>query len=346
MKLFFSFASLLLAAQTLFAQEQLPSQVPTPADNPTTEAKVLLGKTLYFDPRLSLDGTVSCNSCHNVMAAGEDGRPTSVGIKGQRGGRNAPTVWNSGFLTVQFWDGRAATLEDQAKGPLVNPIEMGMPNHQAVIERIKKIPGYQAMFDAAFGKSKNNINIDNVAKAIASFERTLVAPSRFDRWMAGDKKALSDIEVQGFETMKAVGCFSCHMGPNFAGPMLPLGTGFYQKLPANPTKAYWEKYDKKYELSKDLGRFEVTKDENDKNKFRVPTLRNVALTAPYFHNGKVTQLEEAVRIMAEAQLSTTLKDDQVKKIVAFLKALNGEFPKMEMPRLPGTETFSIVGEQN
>lgn len=243
MKLFFSFASLLLAAQTLFAQEQLPSQVPTPADNPTTEAKVLLGKTLYFDPRLSLDGTVSCNSCHNVMAAGEDGRPTSVGIKGQRGGRNAPTVWNSGFLTVQFWDGRAATLEDQAKGPLVNPIEMGMPNHQAVIERIKKIPGYQAMFDAAFGKSKNNINIDNVAKAIASFERTLVAPSRFDRWMAGDKKALSDIEVQGFETMKAVGCFSCHMGPNFAGPMLPLGTGFYQKLPANPTKAYWEKYE-------------------------------------------------------------------------------------------------------
>lgn len=319
------------------AQESLPKASPAPADNAVTEDKILLGKTLYFDPRLSLDGTVSCNSCHNVMSGGDDNRAGSVGIKGQIGGRGAPTVWNSGFLTVQFWDGRAASLEEQAKGPLINPIEMGMPNHEAVIARLKKIEGYQPLFDRAFGKGKNNLNIDNVAKAIATYERTLVTPSRFDRWIEGDKKAMTSIEIEGFETMKTVGCFACHMGVNFAGPALPMGTGFYQGFPVYPSQ-----YDSKYELKKDLGRFEVTKDEGDKNRWRVPTLRNVALTAPYFHNGTVKTLDEAVRVMGKSQLNVELKEAQVKKIVAFLTALNGEFPKQEMPRLPGTSGFTLV----
>jgi cytochrome c peroxidase len=318
------------------AQEALPTKVPTPDNNPITEEKILLGKTLYFDPRLSIDGTVSCNSCHNVMGFGDDGRPHSIGVKGQAGSRGAPTVWNSAFLTVQFWDGRAATLEEQALGPLTNPIEMGMPNHQAVIDRLKKISGYQELFDRAFGKKKNNINIENVSKAIASYERTLIARGRFDRWIEGDKNALTPIEVEGFETMKTIGCFSCHMGPNFAGPQLPLGTGFFQKFPVYPSA-----YDAKYQLTQDLGRYTHTQDPNDKNKWRVPSLRNVALTAPYFHNGKVKTLEEAVLVMGKSQLNIDLKKDQVAKIVAFLKTLNGEFPKQEMPRLPALEGTSF-----
>ncbi|MCS6837623.1 MAG: cytochrome-c peroxidase [Bdellovibrionaceae bacterium] len=320
------------------AQEMLPKAPPVPEDNPTTPEKVLLGKTLFFDPRLSFDGTVSCNSCHNVMGSGDDGRAASVGIRGQVGSRGAPTVWNAAFLTVQFWDGRAKTLEEQAKGPLVNPIEMGMPDHQSVINRLKKISGYRELFEKAFGK-KDPITIDNVAKAIAAYERTLIVPSRFDRWMAGEKNILSKKEQEGFEVMKTVGCFSCHMGPNFAGPQLPLGTGFFQKFPVYPSD-----YDKKYDLLSDLGRYEVTKDPNDKNRWRVPTLRNVALTAPYFHNGKVKTLDEAVRVMGKSQLNVDLTKDQVEKIVAFLKTLNGEFPKQEMPRLPVGDGGSSVVE--
>jgi cytochrome c peroxidase len=330
------FAIIFFKSSLLWAQEALPSQVPAPADNPVTEEKVLLGKLLYFDPRLSRDGTVSCNSCHNVMASGEDNRAVSVGVGGQKGDRSAPTVWNSAFLSVQFWDGRAATLEEQAKGPLTNPIEMAMPNHDEVIKRLKKIPGYKPYFEKAFGK-KNPITIDHVAKAIASFERTLVAPSRFDRWIKGESSALTPLEVKGFETAKTVGCFSCHMGSNFSGPSLPLGTGFFQKFPVYPSE-----YDQKYQLSQDLGRYKVTQQEGDKNRWRVPTLRNVALTAPYFHNGSVETLEEAIQVMGKTQLNVTLKKDQVKAIQAFLVSLNGEFLKQDMPLLPGTEGQSVV----
>jgi cytochrome c peroxidase len=322
------------------ALEALPSKPPIPADNPLSSAKIELGKQLYFDPRLSKDGTISCNSCHNVMAGGEDGRPNSVGIQGQRGGRSAPTVWNAAFLSVQFWDGRRNTLEDQAKGPLTNPIEMGMESHDAVMARIQKIPGYVEGFKKAFPKEPGP-TIDQLAKAIASYERTLITGgSPYDQYLKGDKKALSASAVRGMELVQSVGCTSCHSGPVFAGPPLPVGTGFFQKFPMFPGSDF----DRKYELTKDLGRFEVTKNEADRNMFRVPTWRNVAVTAPYFHNGKVKTLDEAIRVMAKTQLNKELKEGEVKDIQSFLESLTGKFPEQKMPRLPATPGESLVSD--
>lgn len=328
----------LISVQSLKAQEALPDQPPIPAQNPQTPAKIALGKTLYFDPRLSVDGTVSCNSCHNVMAGGEDNRSFSAGVKGKLGGRSAPSVWNSAFMSVQFWDGRAASLEDQAKGPMTNPIEMAMPNHDLVVERLKKISGYLPLFEEAFGKDQG-INIDLVAKAIAAYERTLITPnSKFDKYIKGNKSALNETEVRGFETMKTVGCFACHSGPNFAGPTMPEGVGFFMKFPTFPGTSF----DKKYKFTADTGKHSVTKKNEDKHMWRVPTLRNIALTAPYFHNGSVNDLSEAVRVMAKTQLNKDLKDAEVSDIVAFLKTLTGEFPIQTMPRLPGYEAQSLV----
>ena len=320
------------------AFETLPSKVPAPSDNPTTPEKVELGKQLYFDPRLSIDGTVSCNSCHNVMSSGTDNRPTSAGINGLRGGRNAPTVWNAAYLSAQFWDGRAATLEDQAKGPPLNPIEMGMPSEEAVEERLKAIPGYVDQFTKVFGDT-NSVSYDNMAKAIAAFERTLITPnSPVDRYVSGDKSALSEQAVRGMQLFTETGCNACHSGANYAGPSLAIGQGFYQKFPTFPSK-----YDQQYNLSEDKGRFEVTKDKADMNMWRVPTLRNIAVTAPYFHNGSVATLHEAVRVMAETQLNKDLSNDDVDAIVAFLNGLTGEFPQITMPRLPDTNNSSLVG---
>lgn len=322
------------------AQEALPEQPPIPADNPQTPAKIELGKQLYFDPRLSRSGVISCNSCHNVMAGGDDNRSLSIGFKAQLGGRSAPTVWNSGFKTIQFWDGRAATLEEQAKGPIVNPVEMGMDKHSVAIERIKVIPGYIKSFEAVFGK-KNPITIDNTVKAIAAYERTLNTPnSRFDKYIKGDKSALTKEEVAGFETFKTRGCIACHSGPNFAGPLLPMGVGFFQKFPTYPNA----EIEKKYGFTTDLGRYDVTKNDADKNMYVVQTLRNVALTAPYFHNGKVQTLDEAVRIMAKLQLNKDLNKAETNKIVAFLKTLTGEFPQQMMPRLPETAGSTLLTE--
>jgi len=325
----------LLATAPALALEAIPDRVPTPMDNPISSAKVELGKQLYFDPRLSIDGTVSCNSCHNVMASGTDSRPTSVGINGQRGGRNAPTVWNAALLTTQFWDGRAATLEDQAKGPPLNPIEMGMPSEQAVVDRLESIPGYKAQFEAIFGK----VSYDNMAKAIATYERTLITVnSPFDRHMKGDKTAMSKKAIKGMQRFNDIGCSGCHSGTNFAGPALATGEGFFQKFPLhdNPLIA-------RYDLTKDKGRYEVTKERADINTWRVPSLRNIATTAPYFHNGAVKSLDEAVRVMAASQLDKQLSDDEIGEIVAFLEALTGEFPAQTMPRLPGISGSSLVG---
>jgi cytochrome c peroxidase len=317
--------------EALSALQSLPAKVPTPADNPQSLEKIELGKALYFDPRLSKDGTISCNSCHNVMAGGDDGRPVGVGIKGQRGGRGSPTVWNSAFNTVQFWDGRAASLEDQAKGPLTNPIEMGMESHDAVMQRVQKIPGYVDMFKKAFPKDKAPVNIDNLAKAIASFERTLITPdSPFDLYKKGNKKAMSAAAVRGMVLVQQIGCTSCHSGPNFSGEGFKMGEGNYQPFPQVPGS----KYDKQYDLLSDLGRYEVTKNKDDKNLWRVPSWRNVAVTAPYFHNGKVKTLDEAVRVMAKTQLDMDLKEEQVADIVAFLNALTGKMPKITAPQLP------------
>ena len=330
-----------MVSSTAWALKPLPSKVPTPADNPMTPAKIELGKMLYFDPRLSIDGTVSCNSCHNVMSDGGDGRPVGVGVRGQRGGRGSPTVWNSAFNSVQFWDGRAASLEDQAKGPLTNPIEMGMPNHDEVIKRINKIPGYITAFKKAFPKDKEAVNIDNLAKAIATYERTLVTPnSPFDKYVKGNKKALTAQQVRGLKLVEEIGCTSCHTGDNFNGEGLKMGEGNYQPFPQIPGSIY----DKQYDLVSDKGRFEVTKKDDDKNLWRVPTWRNVALTAPYFHNGKVKTLDEAVRVMGKTQLGMDLTGPQVDDIVAFLNALTGEFPKQSMPKLPATENFTLTPE--
>lgn len=310
------------------AWEALPKEVPVPKDNAMSAEKIELGKQLYFDTRMSGSGKVSCNTCHNVMSSGTDGLQFSKGIG--IGDRNSPTVWNSAFWSVQFWDGRAPSLEEQAKGPLINPVEMGMKDHGMVMAAIKKSKGYQESFKKVFG-GRNPLTINNVAKAIAAYERTLITPnSAYDKYLAGDKAALSESALRGMNLTKTVGCIACHSGPHFAGPALPMGTGFYQKFPIFPGNDY----DKKYGFSTDPGRMKVTKNEADKNKFRVMSWRNVAKTAPYFHNGSVAKLDEAVRVMAKNQLNKDLKDDEVKDIVAFLESLTGEFPLQTAPELP------------
>jgi cytochrome c peroxidase len=312
--------------------QALPDTAPAPADNPTTAAKVDLGKMLYFDPRLSSTGTVSCFSCHNVMEGGDDHMTTSAGVHGLKGGRNAPTVWNAAFHSVQFWDGRAPSLEEQAKGPPVNPIEMGMADLDAVIARVRFIPGYKPYFEAAFGPG-DVVTMDNAAKAIAAYERTLITPGNaYDRYAKGDKTALTAQQARGLEALASVGCTSCHQGPAFNGPSLPAGTGFFMKFPTYEDNAYVVKY----KLMDDLGRATVTKDPADQAMWRVPTLRNLEFTAPYMHTGSVKTLPEAVRVMAATQLNKTLPDAQVDDIVAFLLALSGPFPQQTMPRLPPT----------
>lgn len=334
MKLSLTIRALALAAGSMAVSaaewQALPTKAPEPADNPSTPAKVELGKMLYHDPRLSSNGVLSCNSCHNVMSGGEDSRPNSVGVKDQRGGRSAPTVWNAAFSSVQFWDGRAASLEAQAKGPVTNPIEMGMKSWDDVVVRLKAIPGYAQAFAAAFG-SADSISADNAAKAIAAYERTLITPnSPYDKYVGGDKAALTEQQVRGMNAFAEVGCAGCHSGPAFNGPALPQGTGFYQKFPTFENGVL----EAQYGFSADLGRAAETKQDADKHMFKVPTLRNIALTAPYFHNGKVQSLDDAVKIMAKTQLNKDLTAEQTADIVAFLDALTGEFPKIEMPRLP------------
>ncbi len=333
-------AMFLLTSQAVMGFEALPAKPVVPANNPMSSAKTELGKQLYFDPRLSVDGTVSCNSCHNVMDSGTDNRSVSVGVAGQKGGRSAPTVWNAAFLSVQFWDGRAASLEDQAKGPILNPVEMGMPSAEDAVKRIRSIPGYVEQFKAVFG-GKEPVSYDNIAKAIAAYERTLLTPnSQFDRYLKGGKKALSVQAKHGMQLVEQVGCTACHSGPNFAGPAMPVGTGFYQKFPTFENNEYV----KKYNLMADTGRYEATKNQDDKHMWRVPTWRNTALTAPYFHNGSVETLDEAVRVMAKTQLDKTLTDKEVEDIVVFLDSLTGEFPKQTLPHLPSTPNRSVIAK--
>ena len=307
------------------AWETLPSTAPAPADNPTTAEKVELGKMLYHDPRLSSTGTVSCASCHNTMLGGDDNRPNSMGVNGQTGGRGAPTVWNSAFNAVQFWDGRAPSLEAQAAGPVTNPIEMGMKSWDDVVDRLKSIHGYHVAFEKAFGGDA--ITKDNATKAIAAYERTLITPnSPYDKYVSGDKSALTDQQVRGMNKVAELGCTGCHSGPAFNGP------GMFQKFPLHSNAFYAAKY----HFKNDKGLAEVTKNADDENMWKVPTLRNIAVTAPYFHNGIVKTLEEAVTVMAKVQLDKDLSKEEVADIVAFLNGLTGEFPKQAMPTLPPT----------
>jgi cytochrome c peroxidase len=313
------------SASVAAAWEALPTVAPAPADNPTTAEKVELGKMLYHDPRLSSTGTVACASCHNTMLGGEDNRAGSMGVHAQVGGRSAPTVWNAAFNKVQFWDGRAESLEAQAAGPVTNPIEMGMKSWDEVVARLKTIEGYKQAFHKAFGSDA--ITKELATKAIAAYERTLITPnSRYDKFVAGDKSALTAQQIRGMNKVAELGCTSCHSGAAFNG------AGTFQKFPvhANPS------FEMKYHFNADKGVAAVSKKETDEHLWKVPTLRNIALTAPYFHNGSVTTLDEAVRVMAKMQLNKDLKKEEIADIVAFLNGLTGEFPKQTMPMLPAT----------
>jgi cytochrome c peroxidase len=301
--------------------QPLPKQIPAPSDNLTTKEKIELGKKLYYDPRLSLSGVISCNTCHNLATYGVDGVETSLGHKFQTGGKNAPTVLNAGFHIAQFWDGRAKDLEEQAKGPILNPVEMSMPNPEIVIARLKSIDAYVAEFKKAFPQDKDPVNYDNVAKAIAAFERTLVTPSRFDEFLKGNTKALTEKEKEGLKLFIEKGCVSCHNG-------VAVGGGMFQKF--GVVKPY------PYQDPKDLGRYNVTKNEADKYVYKVPSLRNITRTYPYFHDGKVWDIKEAVKIMGETQLGINLTEEEVDKIVAFLDSLTGKIPEdaLKLPVLP------------
>ena len=326
-------SAVILAGSTTLvsAWDALPTKAPAPANNPTTTEKVELGRNLFHDPRLSSTGTVSCASCHNTMAGGEDNRPNSMGVHGQTGGRSAPTVWNAAFSEVQFWDGRAASLEAQAAGPVTNSIEMGMKSWDDVVVRLEAIEGYRVAFKKAFPDEA--ISEDTATKAIAAYERTLITPnSAYDKYAKGQKSALTAQEERGLKTMAKIGCLSCHSGAAFNG------NGGFREFPAI-FNSYLEK---QYQFSNDEGLFEVTKNQEDKHFFKIPTLRNIALTAPYFHNGSVKTLEKAVKVMATVQLGKKLSSSDVEDIVAFLNALTGEFPEQVMPTLPTTpgKTFN------
>ncbi|SHK42418.1 cytochrome-c peroxidase [Thermocrinis minervae] len=322
---------LLATARQLFGT--LPEVVDNP-QNPVTKEKVQLGKMLYHDPRLSKSGLISCNTCHNLASYGVDNLPTSIGHRWSIGPRNAPTVYNSAFNVVQFWDGRAKDLEEQAKGPILNPIEMALDSPEEAVKRIKSIPEYVELFKKAFPNEKDPVTYDNIAKAIAAFERTLQTPSRFDEFLKGNTNALNEQEKRGLKTFIEVGCAGCHNGPAVGGRMM---------VKFGVTGPYWEATRKFVTLDKptqpvDVGRYAVTHKEEDLYVFKVPTLRNVEKTYPYFHDGSVWSLEDAVRVMAKTQLGKDLTDQQVKDIVAFLKTLTGTPPKhaLELPVLPSS----------
>jgi cytochrome c peroxidase len=287
------------------------------AKNPITPAKVELGRMLYFDTRLSKNQDLSCNSCHDLNKFGVDGKAFSTGHKKQLGGRNSPTVYNAGGHLTQFWDGRAATLEDQAKGPILNPVEMAMPSAEHVVETIKSIPGYVTAFEQSFPGQADPVTYDNLAKAIGAFERQLVTPSRFDKFLGGDDQALSQAEKAGLKTFIDQGCQQCHYGAALGGSLQKLGL-------IVPFQA------------KDQGRYEVTKKESDRMIFRVPTLRNVTKTAPYFHDGSITELQAAVKLMSQHQLGKQISETDAKQIVVFLDSLTGELPTsyITKPKLP------------
>ena len=290
--------------------------------NPITDAKVELGKALFFEPRLSKSNLISCNSCHNLATGGVDGVSAAIGHKWTANPHhlNSPTVYNAVFMEKQFWDGRDPDLETQAQGPMQAAPEMAISKEMAV-KRISSMSAYEAQFKDAFGD--NNITFKKIADAIGAFERTLVTPSKFDKFLAGDEKALSADEQEGLKTFIAKGCTACHTGVGIGGGM--------QKFPL--VKAY------KYA---DVGDF-----KGDKNGMvKTPTLRNIARTAPYFHNGAVWSLEEAVKIMGETQLGMELNDKDTKSIVTFLKALDGEMPTITYPKLPAVTATTPKPEAN
>lgn len=287
-------------------------------ENPVTDAKVSLGRMLYYDTRLSKNRTMSCNSCHDLASFGDDGLKTSKGIHDQFGGRSAPTVYNAAIHIAQFWDGRAKDVEEQAIGPVTNPIEMGMPDPDYVLKVLKSIPGYVDAFKAAFPDQDEPLTYVNVGNAIGAFERKLMTPSPFDDFLKGDDAALTDAQKHGLNLFITTGCTVCHSG-------MGVGGHLYQKL---GLVKEWP--------TKDLGRYEATKVETDKYFFKVPSLRNITETAPYLHDGSVETLPEIVSKMAEYQLGRVLPEEDVNAIVTFLGSLKGRIDEdfIRQPELP------------
>ena len=274
-----------------------------------TAAQVNLGRELFYETRLSNGHDVSCNTCHPLNGFGADGRTVSFGDVGHAGDRNAPSVYNAAGQVAQFWDGRAPTVEEQAKGPILASEEMAMPNSEAVLAHMRESATYRAAFQAAFPNDRTPITYDNVGRAIGAFERGLVTPSRWDRYLAGDSAALSAAERRGLASFVHLGCVNCHAGPYVGGQL-------YMKLGGV----------KPWPTATDSGRYKVTKNPADLFVFKVPSLRNVAKTGPYFHDGSVASLDSAIRLMARHQLGLELNDAQVKDIHSWLDALTGELP--------------------
>lgn len=307
---------------------------PLPASMPGSEAdspeEVELGQRLYFERGISVNKSQSCHDCHLLTRrrAGVDGKPTSSGALCTLGRRNSPTVLNAGFQEAQFWDGRAVDLVDQAKGPIVNPVEMGMAGPGDVVARLQAVPGYSELFGRAFPGDPEPLTYEHAAEAIAAFERTLVAPSRFDRLLRGDEDTFSEQERRGLIEFASHNCFECHSGATIGGQLFrKIG----QRRP--------------YGNTLDLGRYEVTKREEDRFVFKVPMLRNVTRTAPYFHDGQVATLEEAIRTMGALQLGLDLPPDEVADLAAFLGTLAGDPPvaieepgPMDFNRNPGSSS--------
>ncbi len=281
-------------------------------DNPITDAKVKLGHALYFDTRLSKEGKISCNSCHNLETFGVDNLPTSPGDAGKNGDRNSPTVLNAALHTTQFWDSRAKDVEEQAGMPILNPVEMEIPDETFLVKRLSTVPEYKQLFNEAFpGKG---ITYENMRKAIAAFERKLITPSRFDKYLAGDNTALTLDEKKGLNNFIKIGCTTCHNGVTLGGSMM-------QKFGVH--REYWTLTESK---KIDEGRAAVTKQQDDKYMFKVPSLRNIEKTHPYFHDGSVVDLKKAIQIMAVAQLAYRMSPEEINSVEAFLKSLTGDVP--------------------
>jgi cytochrome c peroxidase len=288
------------------------------ARNPATDAKIALGRQLFFDPRLSENRRLACVGCHDLQNFGADGRMVSLGHVGQVGRRNSPTVYNSAGFVAQFWDGRSPDVEDQSKQPILNPVEMAMPDAARVVQSLNAIPGYVAAFEEVFPESRPALTYDNMALAIGAFERGLVTPGPFDAFLRGED-ALSPDQKHGFRRFVELGCAGCHNGPALGGQTFEA-IGHIRPYPDES----------------DLGRFEVTGAQADRMKFRVPGLRNVAKTAPYYHDGSIVTLDEAVRSMATHQLGITLAPADLDAILVFLNALTGVQPLdyVAKPALP------------
>lgn len=315
------FSSVEINPERLKLFQPLPELVVS-AKNPLSEEKIALGRMLYFDKRLSRDKDISCNSCHELEKYGVDNESRSTGFKGQLGGRNSPTVYNAAAHVAQFWDGRAPDVEEQAKGPVLNPVEMAMPDDKAVVAVLKSIPGYVAAFKKAFPTDKDPVTYDNMGKAIGAFERKLMTASRWDDFLKGNKGALTNVEKIGFNKFVDSGCQMCHSGSL-------VGAGIFAKL--GMVKEWPDK--------SDPGRYQVTRDDSDKMRFKVPSLRNVEKTGPYYHDGSVATLDKAVYLMAEFQLGKSLSRDDVRFINAWIKTLTGSIPVdyVKPPELPPDE---------